>query len=48
VLNTELFSAHQILNFHKKNFCRADIVTKITKIFYYKNLELYGKHLKCL
>jgi len=40
--NTELFTAHQILNFRKKNFCRVDIVTKITKIFYYENLELYG------
>jgi len=33
VYNTELFTAHQILNFHKKNFRRVDIVTKITKFF---------------
>ena len=42
VHNTELFTAHQILNFRKKNFRRVDIVTKITKFFYYENLELYG------
>jgi len=40
--NAELFTAHQILNFCKKKFRRVDIVTKIMKIFYYENLELYG------
>jgi len=29
-------------NFRKKNFCRVDIFTKITKIFCYENLEPYG------
>jgi len=29
-------------NFHKKNFRRVDIFTKITKIFCYENLEPYG------
>jgi len=42
VYNTELFTAHQILNFRKKNFRRVDIITKMMKIFYYENLELYG------
>jgi len=42
VYNTKLFTAHQILNFCKKNFRRVDIVMKIMKFFYYENLELYG------
>jgi len=47
VHNTELFTAHQILSFCKKNFCRVDIVMKITKIFYYENLELSGMNHYC-
>ena len=31
-------------NFHKYNFCNDHVVTKIMKIFYYKNLELYSTY----
>ena len=31
-----------IQKFRKYNFCNDHVITKITKIFYYKNLELYG------
>ena len=33
-------------HFRKHNFRNDHIVTKITKIFYYENLELYGRMLK--
>ena len=35
-------SIDSIKYFHKHNFRNDHVVTKITKIFYYENLELYG------
>ena len=34
-----------IQNFRKYNFRNDHVITKITKIFYYENLELYGNWL---